>query len=127
MATMRVNRGYKAVRNLPQSMEVTICEASELPPGERRFVEISGQEILVYNHDGNLFAIPNFCPHEGGPLGRGPVLDIEDEEGNFRTVISCPFHGYTFDIETGEMPTKGSLKCKIFDVWEEGGNVVVDI
>ena len=47
--------------------------ASELPPGERRIVEVEGRSIGVFNVGGTYYALRNACPHQGAPLCRGSV------------------------------------------------------
>ena len=69
-----------------------ILPAAELPPGERLFLEISGQPIVLFNLAGQFFAIGDLCSHDNGPLGDGEV----DGEG-----VVCPRHGARFEIRTG--------------------------
>ena len=71
-----------------------IAPASELPNGERMFVDIGDTPIVVFNIAGQLFAIGDVCSHDDGPLGDG---DIED----FNVV--CPRHGAEFDVRTGKV------------------------
>ena len=52
-----------------------------------------GREVAIFRKDGKLFAIDNICPHEGGPLGEGTL------EG---TCVTCPWHGWQFDITNGK-------------------------
>jgi 3-phenylpropionate/trans-cinnamate dioxygenase ferredoxin subunit len=73
-----------------------IAPESELPNGERLFVEIEGLPIVIFNIAGQLFAIGDVCSHDNGPLGDG-LLD-----GN---LIVCPRHGAEFDIRTGKAVT----------------------
>ncbi len=49
---------------------------------------------LPSNIDGTYYAIADTCTHRGGPLSEGAV------EG---TVVSCPWHGATFDVTTGNV------------------------
>ena len=72
---------------------VEIAPASELPNGERLFVEIGGKSIVIFNIAGQLFSIGDICSHDDGPVGEG---DIE----NFN--ITCPRHGGEFDLRTGK-------------------------
>ena len=74
-----------------------IAEESELPPGERLFVEIGEEAIVVINIAGQYFAIGDVCTHDGGPLGDGEL-----EEG-FKIV--CPRHGARFDVRNGKVLT----------------------
>ena len=49
-------------------------------------------EIALFKSGGEVFALEGICPHKGAPLGQGTVAD---------GVVSCPFHGWQFDIRTG--------------------------
>jgi len=71
-----------------------VADLSELPPGERLFLEIGDLPIVVINLGGELYAIGDVCSHDDGPVGDG---EIEDHE------IICPRHGARFDIRTGEV------------------------
>ena len=73
---------------------VEIAPESELPNGERLFVEIDNQPIVIFNIAGKLFAIGDVCTHDNGPLGDG-MLDGDS--------IVCPRHGAEFDIHTGSV------------------------
>lgn len=71
-----------------------IAPVSELPNGERMFVDIGDTPIVIFNIAGGLFAIGDVCTHDDGPLGDG---DIE----GFNVV--CPRHGAEFDVRTGKV------------------------
>lgn len=71
-----------------------IMPASELPNGERLFIEIEGNSLVIFNIAGQFFAIADICSHDSGPLGEG------DLEG-FNVI--CPRHGAEFDVRTGKV------------------------
>ena len=71
-----------------------IAPESELPNGERMFVDIGDTPIVIFNIAGQLFAIGDVCTHDDGPLGDG---DIE----GFNVV--CPRHGAEFDVRNGKV------------------------
>jgi 3-phenylpropionate/trans-cinnamate dioxygenase ferredoxin component len=73
---------------------VEIASASELPDGERLFVEVGDKPIVIFNIAGQLFAIGDVCTHDEGPLGDG---DLEGYN------IVCPRHGAEFDVRTGKV------------------------
>ena len=73
---------------------VKAASTSEIAPGQTRLVNIKGKEIALFNIEGNFFALGNACTHEEGPLAEG---DIEGHE------VTCPWHGSSFDIRTGEV------------------------
>jgi len=82
-------------RNLdPEACEfVEVAEVSELPNGERIFVEIDEYTIVLFNIGGHYYAIADVCSHDDGPLGDGEVEGLE---------IACPRHGAHFDLRTGK-------------------------
>jgi 3-phenylpropionate/trans-cinnamate dioxygenase ferredoxin subunit len=70
-----------------------IVPASELPNGERLFVEVEGKAIVIFNIADQFFAIDDVCTHDDGPLGDG---DLEGYN------VVCPRHGGEFDVRTGK-------------------------
>ena len=73
---------------------IKVAEANEVPPGTAKAVEADGRRIALFNRDGGYYAIDDVCTHRGGPLSEGAV------DG---TVVTCPLHGATFDITTGNV------------------------
>lgn len=71
-----------------------ILAESELPAGSRQVVTVSGQKILVINHESKIYAVANICPHMKLPMKSGKITP----EGT----IVCPFHRSAFDLCTGE-------------------------
>lgn len=72
---------------------IEIAKASELPNGERLFIEIENIPIVIFNIAGKLFAIGDVCTHDSGPLGDGMLEDFN---------IVCPRHGAEFDVRNGK-------------------------
>ena len=72
---------------------VEIAPVSELPNGERLFLEVEGKAIVIFNIAGQYFAIGDICTHDDGPLGDG---DLEGFN------IVCPRHGGEFDVQTSK-------------------------
>jgi 3-phenylpropionate/trans-cinnamate dioxygenase ferredoxin subunit len=72
---------------------VEIAPVSDLPNGERLFVDLGDKPIVIFNIAGQLFAIGDVCTHDDGPLGDGLI------EGHN---IVCPRHGAEFDVRTGQ-------------------------
>lgn len=97
-----------------------IGSVGEIPPGQRKVVEVSGRSIGVFNVDGRFYAIRNRCPHQGGPLCLGrtvglvtasqPGVYAYERDGEF---VRCPWHGWQFDLATGQSvfdPTRTRVK-----------------
>lgn len=111
-----------------------VATVDEIPPGERKIVEVAGRSIGVFNLDGSFFALRNRCPHQGGPLCTGPVgaLISSSRPGEYDysragEMVRCPWHGWEFDIRTGQSwvdPTR--LRVRRYAVTVEGEQPAVD-
>ena len=85
---------YDYTRLNPDKCEfVAVTATDELANGERLFVEIDGQPIVLFNIAGQYFAIGDVCSHDDGPLGDGDLDGME---------VICPRHGARFDVHTGK-------------------------
>ena len=101
-----------------------ICRSVELPPGERKIVDVAGRSIGIFNVEGTLHAIKNRCPHQGAELCRGtvsgtmlPAAPGEYKYGLEGRVLRCPWHFWEFDITTGKMIfVPGKMRVKTYEV-----------
>ena len=73
---------------------VQVCNLTDLPSGERLYLEIDGQNIVILNLAGIFYAIGDVCSHDDGPVGDGEIEGFE---------IICPRHGARFDVRTGKV------------------------
>jgi len=73
---------------------VKVATTDEVSPGQARLVEAGGKEIALFNVAGSLHAIDNNCTHVGGPLCEGELNGTE---------VTCPWHGATFDVTSGQV------------------------
>ncbi|MCZ6601793.1 MAG: Rieske 2Fe-2S domain-containing protein [Planctomycetota bacterium] len=95
---------------------VKVCRTSDVPPGECRLVEAHDKPIALFNIDGTFQAINQVCPHRGGPLAEGRL------EGN---VVACPWHGWTFCVDTGLPDHEGGHSVSAYEVRVEGDDVLI--
>jgi nitrite reductase (NADH) small subunit len=86
-----------------------VAHAAELPPGGRKIVTVGRLEIGLFNVGGRVHAYRNACPHAGAPvcLGRvsGTPLPSKVYEyiyGKEGCILRCPWHGWEFNLATGE-------------------------
>ncbi len=93
-----------------------IASKSEIPSGSGKAVEINGKAIAVFNCDGTFYATNNTCAHRGGPLGEGSLSG---------TTVTCPWHGWEFDVASGACQMDPSITVQKFDVKVEGDDVLV--
>jgi len=79
------------------SRAVDAGRAEDLPNGSSKTIELpEGRELALYNVNGEFYATENFCPHKGAPLVDGILCEH---------VIECAWHGWQFDVRTGECLT----------------------
>lgn len=71
---------------------VRVASVAEIPVGEFKTVELGGAMAVVFNLNGEFYALDDVCTHDGGPLSDGVVLGEE---------VVCPRHGARFAIRTG--------------------------
>lgn len=86
-----------------------VAKADELSPGQRKLVEVGGRPVVIFNIEGEYFAMLNRCPHQGAPLYHGHLTGLVtctgigefamEREGE---IVMCPNHGWEFDIRTGQ-------------------------
>ena len=71
---------------------VFAAREAALAEGAAVSVDIGGRTYALFRIDGQVRAIDGLCPHEGGALAEGTVS---------KGVVTCPWHGWTFDACTG--------------------------
>jgi nitrite reductase/ring-hydroxylating ferredoxin subunit len=97
---------------------VRVAKVSEIPVGGIRQVSSGGKPIALANMGGTFHAIDGTCLHRGGPLGEGTL------EGG---VVTCPWHGWQFDVRTGKNPVNSAAAVACFPVEVRGDDVFVDM
>jgi nitrite reductase/ring-hydroxylating ferredoxin subunit len=105
------------VRPEPHRTFVRVADLSEVRPGTGRLVlGPADKPIALFNVDGELFAINAVCPHRGGPLAEGTLTG---------PVVACPWHGWTFDVRTGQPDHPGGHCVAAYEVKVEQGAIYV--
>jgi nitrite reductase (NADH) small subunit len=94
------------------------AKREEIPAGQIREFQVNGKAVAIANVDGKLFAINSICLHHGGPLGEG------DLEGS---IVSCPWHGWQYDVTTGKLTQEPSSGVDCYPVELRNGEVYVDL
>ena len=132
-----------------------IGKVEQIPPGNRKLVEIRGRQIAIFNLNGDFFGILDRCPHQGASLCKGQIVGLveSEEPGEYEfsrqnEIIRCPWHGWEFDIRTGrsrweprkiratqypvtindkDQLTDGEYITETFDVDVEGQYLVITV
>lgn len=111
-----------------------MAKLSELPPGERKLVEVDGKSIGLFNVRGTIVAALNVCPHELAPVCRGRVggTTLPSPPGEYRwgregEILACPWHGWEFDLLTGRALADPKKRLRTYPVTIEDGTVFVTL
>ncbi len=98
---------------------VKIGTRADLPEeGQAKEFTVDGKVICVARVEGALAAVDNVCPHRGGPLGQGVVLDGK---------LICPWHGWQYDPRTGACAHNPGVSIAVYPLKVEGEDVLVEI
>ncbi len=96
---------------------VKICTLSEVKEKGRKLIEFNEQKIILFFIKGEVYAVNALCPHRGGPLEEGELNEYE---------VTCPWHGFSFDLKTGESFMTSS-KIKVYKTKLDGDNLFIEI
>ncbi len=72
---------------------VKVADLADVPPGEMTLVDFQGEEVVLANVNGTIYAFSDACTHMAGRLSQGLLED---------TIVTCPFHAGRFDVTSGE-------------------------
>ena len=95
-----------------------VCKAADIPEGRARIGLLpSGDRVAVFRMENKLSAISNACAHQNGPLGEGKII---------RCLVTCPWHGYNYDVRNGRSPAPFTEKIPTYNLTIRNGDVFVD-
>jgi nitrite reductase (NADH) small subunit len=95
-----------------------VCQLDELSEGRGKEFVVGDRVLAVYLLDGQVQVIDGICPHAGGPLAQGMVRN---------GVVTCPWHGWQYDVCTGQHRINPRIAVETFAVTVEDGTVFVDL
>jgi len=97
---------------------IPIAKVTDCPPGAGRELVAGDRIVALFNVDGAFYAMDGVCPHQGGPLGKGQLAGC---------ILTCPWHGWQFDVRTGQHQLNPRLRQPAFAVRVEDDSVLVDV
>jgi nitrite reductase/ring-hydroxylating ferredoxin subunit len=95
---------------------VRVAALADVPPGGMRAVRVGGEEVVLYNVKGMLFATRDSCTHQHYPLSRGTL------RGKY---VRCGLHGWEYDVTTGAYQGDPRIRVRCFPVKVEEGQIYV--
>ncbi|MFG0335152.1 MAG: Rieske (2Fe-2S) protein [Maioricimonas sp. JB049] len=95
-----------------------VASVSDVPPGSGREVVAGNRVLAIFNVSGEFHALDGICPHAGGPLGKGTLID---------RIVTCPWHGWQFDVTSGQHCLSPGIRQTRYPVTVEGDQIVVEL
>ena len=95
-----------------------LCKQDEIPEGEGRAFEAGPRTVAVFRANGKFYAIANKCLHRGASMCDGAIAD-----GG--TTVRCPWHNWTFDLESGRNVIDPGESIRTYRVRAEGDNLIL--
>jgi nitrite reductase (NADH) small subunit len=95
-----------------------IASTSDCPPGAALELVAGERIIALFNVEGTYYALDGVCPHQGGPLGQGELSGC---------IVTCPWHGWQFDVRTGQNQLSAAIRQPSIPVRVEGNDVLVEL
>src|SRR5262245_11928620 len=117
--------------------EKLVGKDSEIQDGDRRIVFVGDREIGVFKAGGEYYAYSNTCLHQAGPACEGLIIAKVEERiredktsagfyfSDTETHFVCPWHGYEYDLKTGEFVGDRRQKLRKYKVVQKGDDVYV--
>ena len=115
---------------------IVVALTEDVLEGGRVVVDVDGTEVGIFRLDGRLYAWENRCAHAGGPVCQGVLMNrvVERLDHERRSLgddfsdqlnIVCPWHGYEYDLKTGEMIGDRKQKLRQYEVVKRGDDIYV--
>lgn len=101
----------------PMANRVRVADARDFTPGQSRTVEIEGREVTIVRSVRGWHAFDDRCPHRGARLSRGTLTDES---------VSCPLHGWTFDLESGQCAESQTDCLQLYPVIATDDDLLVE-
>jgi nitrite reductase (NADH) small subunit len=98
-------------------MRRRVASIHDIPEGGGIAVDVGEKRIALIRAGDELFALDETCPHRGGPLHEGVIVE---------TVLSCPWHAWQFDLKTGCSPVNPLSRVRVYAVTVEGEEVWIE-
>jgi nitrite reductase/ring-hydroxylating ferredoxin subunit len=95
---------------------VAVSSTHEVPPGSLKGVRFGEEEIALAHCDGAFYAVQGHCLHLQGPLAEGHLDGC---------VLTCPWHGWQYDVRTGQNEFDLAIQLKTYDIQVEDGEIRV--
>ena len=100
--------------------EYLLCKPDEIEEGKGRAFEAGSRVVAVFRAEGRFYALANKCLHRGASMCDGAIAD-----GG--TTIRCPWHNWTFNLETGRNMLDPGETIRTYRVRVEGDALILSV
>jgi nitrite reductase/ring-hydroxylating ferredoxin subunit len=97
---------------------VEVAQLDQIPPGTSSFAQVGDKRIVLFNVDGQIYAIDDVCAHAGQSLAQGKFAG---------KVVTCRAHGWRYDVTTGNLTTVTDFGVASYAVQVVEGKIRVKI
>jgi nitrite reductase/ring-hydroxylating ferredoxin subunit len=126
-----------AAPSSPVTRRHRVGSVDDFPEGTHRVVDVGGRAVGIFNIAGTLYALPNVCAHQAGPLceakqvtgtlASSPSSDWDLEWVHDGEIITCPWHGLEYHVPSGRCLAYSHVRLRRFPVVVEAGSVSIDL
>ena len=102
---------------MPTNNFVKVAKIADIPEGKRQSFEVFDKTITIFNVNGKFYAVDDFCPHMAAPLSEGELNGMK---------LTCIWHEWEFDLETGECFT-GDANLVKYPIKIDGKDLMVAV
>jgi nitrite reductase (NADH) small subunit len=98
---------------------IRLAHVKDIPEGTAKLIPLqNGEEIALFHIRGEYYALSNSCPHMGGPLCEGEIEDCK---------VTCPWHGWQFDLSSGECINCPGDDAKAYPLVIQGDEIFIQL
>ena len=95
-----------------------VAAVDDIPAGSCKELTVKDRVVALFNVDGQFYALDGVCTHAGGPLGEGTLNG---------KIVTCPWHGWQYDVTTGQHCLNANIQHSTFTTLVEGNDVFIEI
>ena len=93
-----------------------VGKVGDFVAGSGTMVVVGGRHVALFRLGDAFHALDNMCLHRGGPLCEGLIAD---------GVVTCPWHGWSFEVATGTMVQDPRVGVSCHEVRVRDGEIAV--
>src|SRR6476620_11549149 len=99
---------------------IEVSDLNDLPNNSTKIVSLGVTKIALFNFNNEISAMANSCLHKAGPLAMGRVEQKYDG-----WYVTCPWHGWEYNIKTGSAPPGYFDQQALYEVKVENGKILL--